>query len=73
MLKEKFKLIKTTLKVWHGSHSQNLPTKMTSLKDRQENLDGKGEIDDLSADECDELREVSATIHSLSRLSTSIC
>jgi len=73
VLKEKFKLIKTALKVWHRSHSQNLPAKITSLKDRQDDLDGKGEIDDLSADECDELWEVSATIHSLSQLSTSIC
>ena len=73
VLKEKFKLIKSALKGWHASHSQNLPTKISSFKDRQATLDGKGEIDALYADDCDELHEVSANIHSLSRLNTSIC
>jgi len=43
------------------------------LKDKQAALDGKGEIDELSVVECDELHEVLATIHSLSRLNSSIC
>ena len=73
VLKENFKLIKSALKVWHASHSLNLPAKIASLKDRKAILDGKGEFDELSADECDELHDVSSTIHSLSWLNTSIC
>ena len=61
------------MKAWHVSHSQNLSSKIISLKDRQAALDGKGEIDKLTAVECDELHEVSANIHSLSRLNSSIC
>ena len=73
VLREKFKLIKLALKGWHASYSRNLPAKISSLKERQATLDGKGEINALSADDCDELHEVSANIHSLSRLNTSIC
>jgi hypothetical protein len=73
VLKEKFKLIKAALKTWHASHSQNLYAKINYLKDRQAILDGKGEFAALSADDCDELHEVSANIQSLSRLNSSIC
>jgi len=68
-----FKLIKMALKEWHATHSQNIPAKIDSLKDRLAALDGKGEIEELSTTECDELHDVSVNIHSLSRLNTSIC
>lgn len=73
MLKEKFKLIKLALKEWHALHTQNLPAKIASLKDKLAALDGEGEVDELSAAKCDELYDVSANIHSMSRLNTSIC
>lgn len=73
VLKERFKLIKRALKEWHLSHSQNLSVKISSLKDRLAELDSKGEVDELSEGECGEVHDVSATIHSLSRLDNSIC
>ena len=73
VLKEKFKLIKRALKEWHISHSQNLSAQIASLKDRLAELDSKGEVDELLEVERGELYDVSANIHSLSRLNTSIC
>ena len=61
------------MKAWNASHSQNLSAKINSLKDRQTLLDAKGEFEALFGDDCDELHEVSANIHSLSRLNNSIC
>jgi len=73
VLKEKFKLIKRALKEWHMSHSHNLSAKISSLKDRLAELDSKGEVEELLEAERDELYEVSANIHSLSRINNSIC
>jgi len=73
VLKEKFKLIKSALKDWHVLHSQYLPAHIVTLKDRMAILDGRGEVNELSVDECTELHDVSAKLHSLSRLHTSIC
>ncbi|GAU17467.1 hypothetical protein TSUD_340100 [Trifolium subterraneum] len=73
VLKEKLKRIKLALKDWHKSHTQNLPNRIDSLKDRLAILDGKGEEDALVEDEIAELHEITTDIHSLSRLHTSIC
>jgi len=73
VLKEKFKLIKKALKEWHVSHTQNLSAKVTTLKNRQANLDGKGEEKELSKEEFEELHGITAEIHTMSRLNTSIC
>lgn len=73
VLKEKLKLIKLALKEWHVSHTHNLPRKILDLKDRMAALDGKGEVEALSEDECAELLGVSSDLHSLSRLNASIC
>ncbi|PNX60194.1 cysteine-rich receptor-like protein kinase, partial [Trifolium pratense] len=73
VLKEKFKWIKTVLKDWHSSHTQNLPSRIESLKDRLAVLDDKGGEEVLSESELAELRGVSLDIHSLSRLNASIC
>jgi len=42
VLKEKFKLIKLALKDWHIRHSQNLPAKILTLKDKISSFDLKG-------------------------------
>ncbi|CAJ2669290.1 unnamed protein product [Trifolium pratense] len=73
VLKEKLKWIKTALKDWHISHTQNLPSRIESLKERMAVLDVKGGEEDLSESELAELHGVSLDIHSLSRLNTSIC
>lgn len=73
VLKEKFKQIKIALKDWHESHTRNLPASIVNLKDRMAVLDGKGQVEDLSDSECDELYNISAKIHSLSKLNISIC
>ncbi|PNX69688.1 cysteine-rich receptor-like protein kinase, partial [Trifolium pratense] len=72
MLKEKFKMIKASLREWHKAHTQNLPGRIETLKGRLSALDEKGEGDDLSEEELVELHEVSSDIHSLSRLHASI-
>ncbi|CAJ2674421.1 unnamed protein product [Trifolium pratense] len=73
VLKEKLKRIKTVLKDWHSSHTQNLPSRIESLKDRLAVLDEKGGEEALSEPELAELHGVSMEIHSLSRLNASIC
>ncbi|MCH79613.1 cysteine-rich receptor-like protein kinase, partial [Trifolium medium] len=73
VLKEKLKLIKLALKEWHNSHSRNIPGKLASLKERLAALDSKGEDEDLTVDEIDELHSTSSAIHSLSRVNSSIC
>jgi hypothetical protein len=72
VLKEKFKLIKMALKEWHASHCQNLHGKIASLKEQLAVLDGKGEVEMLSAAECEEMHGVTTDIHSFFRLHTSI-
>ncbi|GAU33269.1 hypothetical protein TSUD_279430 [Trifolium subterraneum] len=73
VLKEKLKRIKMELKDWHNAHTQNLPSKIESLKERLETLDEKGEEDTLLEAELAELHEITADIHSLSQLHTNIC
>jgi len=66
VLKEKFKLLKTALKEWHVTHTQNLPAKIVALKDKQVVYDEKGEEEALTKDEVMELHDISVNIHSLS-------
>ncbi|GAU14347.1 hypothetical protein TSUD_309070 [Trifolium subterraneum] len=73
VLKEKLKLIKLALKEWHNTHAKNIPGKINDLKIRLSVLDSKGEEGVLTDEERDELRSVSADIHSLSRVNASIC
>ncbi|PNY15039.1 cysteine-rich receptor-like protein kinase, partial [Trifolium pratense] len=72
VLKEKFKLIKTSLKEWHTTHTQNLPSRIETLKVKLSALDEKGEENDLSEEELVEFHGISSDIHSLSRLHASI-
>ncbi|PNX62506.1 cysteine-rich receptor-like protein kinase, partial [Trifolium pratense] len=73
VLKEKLKGIKIALKDWHKAHTQNLPSRIESLKDRLAVLDEKGGEEVLSESELAEFYGVSSDIHSLSRLNASIC
>lgn len=45
MLKEKFKLIKSGLKLWNSNHVQNLSGRIYAIKERIALLDCKGEIE----------------------------
>ncbi|GAU45582.1 hypothetical protein TSUD_273820 [Trifolium subterraneum] len=73
VLKEKFKMIKTALKDWHKTHTQNLPSRIESLQERLATLDEKGGEEDLTDLELAELHGVTSDIHTLSRLNASIC
>ena len=72
VLKEKFKLIKLTLKEWHQQHPQNLPVKILTLKERISAIDLKGELELLLEEEVEELHELSENLFSLSRMNSSI-
>lgn len=71
VLGEKLKMIKEALKERHVTHSKDLSGKIKILRERQAELDGKGESEALSAAEIEELHAVSSDIHSLSRANTS--
>jgi len=73
VLKEKLKLLKLALKEWHQCHSQNLPARILSLKDKIAYLDLKGESTVLSDDDIQELHGLSEDLFSLSRVNSSIC
>jgi hypothetical protein len=72
VLKEKLKLMKGALREWHVKHSQNLPSRIDSLKARLAALDVQGEEDTLSEEDIADMHVVTADIHSLSRLQASI-
>jgi len=72
VLKEKLKLIKGCLKLWHWSHTQNLECKIQSAKDCISMLDVKAEVHDLEEEEVGELHLLSAEVLSLSKLHASI-
>jgi hypothetical protein len=59
----KFKLIKAALKEWHLSHSNNIPSKLDTLKARLSCLDGRGEDELLSPDEIEEMCGITHEIH----------
>jgi len=73
VLKEKLKLMKLALKDWHQRHSQNLPARILTLKDKIASLDLKGESTALSDGEIQELHGLSENLFSLSRINSSIC
>jgi len=66
-------LIKLALREWHQSHSQNLPTKIQSLKVKIEALNLKGESEVLIDEEVEDLHGFTEELFSLSRINTSIC
>lgn len=71
-MKDKFKLIKGSLKEWHQQHSQNLEGKMKMVRERISSLDTKGDESALVDDEVTELRELSVNLHSLPRVHSSM-
>jgi len=72
VLKEKFKLIKLALREWHQTHSQNLPAKIATLKDRISSLDSKGESDVLLDSEVEDLHGSMEELFSFVRMNASI-
>jgi len=72
VLREKLKLIKVALKEWHMVHAKNISGKIDSLKNRQADLDDKGDDDGLSAEELQELQGVTHELHSLARVNNNI-
>jgi len=73
VLKEKFKLVKLALKEWHQRHTQNLPARISTLKDRIDALDLKRETTVLCDEVVEELHGFSEELFSLTRINTSIC
>jgi len=71
-LEKKFKLIKLALREWHQAHSQNLPAKILSLKERISVLDLKGESIDLLDGEVEDLHGYTEELFSLTQMNTSI-
>jgi hypothetical protein len=67
ILKEKLKLMKGALKERHVAHSKNFPSRIDSLKWRLSALDLKGEGDTLSEAELEDIHDITASIHLLSR------
>ncbi|GAU22483.1 hypothetical protein TSUD_296020 [Trifolium subterraneum] len=73
VLKEKFKLLKNSLRVWHLSHAKNIGSKILEAKERLLGLDLRGENANLTDDDLIiERREVTSTIFSLSRIECSM-
>lgn len=56
VLKEKFKLIKLVLKDRHQCHSNNLPARISNLKDRITSIEMKAESVVLLDEEIEELQ-----------------
>ena len=72
-MKEKLKLIKCKLKEWHQQHSKNLEGRCTTVKEQMSFLYTKGETTVLLEEEVSELHDLSVSLHSLSRIQTSMC
>ena len=72
VLRKKLKMIKVCLKEWHQQHSQNLASKITSVKNRISILDEKGEVAVLQDEEIEELHDLSLHLHSLARVHNSM-
>jgi hypothetical protein len=72
VLKEKLKLIKRSLQIWHQTHTQNLDGRIRDLQDRISTQDAKREEYDLDLEEVEELHSLSDNLHSLSRINNNI-
>jgi hypothetical protein len=72
VLKEKLKLIKGSLKLWHQTHTQNLQSKILYVKECLSVLDVKAEEQDLADDELEEVHFLSSDVLSLSKFHASI-
>jgi len=72
VLQQKLKMIKSSLKVWHSQHVQNMDSRMKEVKDKLSVLDAKAEIVDLHETEATELQDLSVSLHSMARLQNSI-
>jgi len=68
MLKEKFKLIKSNLKIWHRQLTKNIESQILNVKERSFALDLKKEDVNQDMDEVEVLHSLSAYLHSLARI-----
>jgi len=73
VLKEKLTMIKMALQEWHHKNTLNIPGKILTVKNRIFILDEKGDNSLLRDVEVEELHGLSAELHSLSRMHSSIC
>lgn len=71
-MKEKLKLIKASLKIWHQQHTHNLESRIKDVKDRITSLDHKGEAHVLDMEEVEELHSLSAILFSMAKINTSL-
>jgi len=62
VLKDKLKLIKGSLKEWHQTHTSNLQSKISKVKDRISSLVVKSEKVESLEEELMELHSLSAEI-----------
>jgi hypothetical protein len=58
VLREKLKMIKLALKDWHESHTENMPSRINTLKVQLSTFDSNGETEMLSDDEIWELNGI---------------
>ena len=65
-------MIKLSLKEWHHQHSQNLTSKIETVKNCISFLDEKGEESVLLDEELEELHDLSLNLHSLVRVQNSM-
>jgi hypothetical protein len=72
ILKEKFKLIKGSLKKWHVKHEKNIEARLSKVKKRVEFLDSKGENDGFNEKEREEVKSLSSQMFSLPKVNNSI-
>jgi hypothetical protein len=71
-VKRKFKLIKGSLKYWFQQYPQNLKSRILDVKDRISSLNLKAEVSALKEDEVEELHCLSANLHFLARINSSM-
>lgn len=60
VMKDKLKLIKGGLKLWHQNHTRNLEGKIEAVKDRISFMDVKGDAQDLAEEELREMHYLSS-------------
>jgi len=72
VLRQKLKMMKSSLKEWHYQHVQNINGKIMEIKNCIVVLDEKGETEALQEAEVEELHNLSFKSHSSARVQNSI-
>jgi len=68
VLQQKLKMIKSSLKVWHSQHDQNMDGRMKEVKGNMSVLDDKAETVDLQEMEVTELHDLSVSLQYMARM-----